>query len=105
MRRIRAGQAASHFGKGWELFTDEVLRTVDAKQQRVVFLLWGSSARKKKSLIDVSRHVVIESAHPSPLSAHNGFFGSRPFSRTNTALTEAGREPIDWAIREANDAV
>ena len=102
---VRAGRAASHFGKGWELFTDEVLRTVDAKQQRVVFLLWGSSARKKKSLIDLSRHVVIESAHPSPLSAHNGFFGSRPFSRTNTALTEAGREPIDWAIREANDAV
>lgn len=95
---VRAGQAASHFGKGWELFTDEVLRTVNAKQQRVVFLLWGSSARKKKSLIDLTRHVVIESAHPSPLSAHNGFFGSRPFSRTNTALLEAGLEPIDWAI-------
>ena len=97
---VRAGQAASHFGKGWELFTDEVLRTVDAKQQRVVFLLWGSAARKKKSLIDLSRHVVIESAHPSPLSAHNGFFGSRPFSRTNTALIEAGLEPIDWSTRE-----
>ncbi len=97
---VRASQAASHFGKGWELFTDEVLRTVNAKQQRVVFLLWGSNARKKKSLIDLSRHVVIGSAHPSPLSAHNGFFGSRPFSRTNTALIEAGLEPIDWAIRE-----
>ena len=95
---VRAGQAASHSGHGWETFTDEVLRTVNAKPQRVVFLLWGSYARKKKSLIDVTRHVVIESAHPSPLSAHNGFFGSRPFSRANAALTEAGRQPIDWAI-------
>ena len=95
---VRAGHAASHNGHGWELFTDEVLRAVSAKQQRVVFLLWGSHARKKKSLIDVSRHVIIESAHPSPLSAHNGFFGSRPFSRANTALVEAGLQPIDWAI-------
>jgi len=97
---VRAGQAASHHGHGWETFTDELLRTVNAKQQRVVFLLWGSNARKKKSLIDMSRHIVIESAHPSPLSAHNGFFGSRPFSRANNALTEAGLQPIDWAIRE-----
>lgn len=95
---VRAGQAASHHGHGWETFTDEVLRIVNAKPQRVVFLLWGSNARKKKSLIDISRHVVIESAHPSPLSAHNGFFGSRPFSRANAALTEAGLQPIDWAI-------
>ena len=95
---VRAGQAASHQGKGWELFTDEVLRAVNAKQHRVVFLLWGASARKKAALVDRSRHVVIESAHPSPLSAHNGFFGSRPFSRTNAALVEAGLEPIDWAI-------
>jgi uracil-DNA glycosylase len=95
---VRAGQAASHQGKGWELFTDQVLRAVNAKPHRVVFLLWGASARKKAALVDRSRHVVIESAHPSPLSAHNGFFGSRPFSRTNTALTEAGLEPIDWAI-------
>ncbi len=95
---VNAGQAASHHGHGWETFTDEVLRIVNAKPQRVVFLLWGTNARKKKSLIDLSRHVVIESAHPSPLSAHNGFFGSRPFSRANTALTEAGEAPIDWAI-------
>jgi uracil-DNA glycosylase len=95
---VRAGQAASHHGKGWELFTDEVLRAVNAKPHRVVFLLWGASARKKASLVDRSRHVVIESAHPSPLSAHNGFFGSRPFSRTNAALAEAGLEPIDWSI-------
>jgi uracil-DNA glycosylase len=95
---VRAGQAASHQGHGWEMFTDEVLRTVDGKQQRVVFMLWGSAARKKKSLIDLSRHVVIESAHPSPLSAHNGFFGSRPFSRANAALMEAGLLPIDWSL-------
>lgn len=97
---VRAGQAASHQGKGWETFTDEVLRTVNAKQQRVVFVLWGASARRKKSLIDLSRHVVLESAHPSPLSAHNGFFGSRPFSRANAALVEAGLQPIDWSLPE-----
>ncbi len=97
---VQAGQAASHQGKGWELFTDEVLRTVNAKQQRVVFLLWGASARKKKSLIDLTRHVVLESAHPSPLSAHNGFFGSRPFSKANAALDVAGLQPIDWALPE-----
>ena len=95
---VRAGQAASHHGRGWETFTDELLRTVNAKEQRVVFVLWGSNARKKQSLIDLSRHVVIESAHPSPLSAHNGFFGSRPFSRANDALIEANLAPIDWAI-------
>jgi uracil-DNA glycosylase len=95
---VRAGQAASHQGHGWETFTDEVLRTVNAKQERVVFLLWGAAARKKKSLIDLSRHVVLESAHPSPLSAHNGFFGSRPFSRANAALEQAGRRPIDWSL-------
>ena len=95
---VRAGQAASHQGKGWERFTDRVITTVGEKSERVVFLLWGAPSRKKKSLIDSSRHTVIESAHPSPLSAHNGFFGSRPFSRTNEALREAGREPIDWQI-------
>ena len=95
---VRARQAASHAGKGWETFTDEVIRVVNAKEERVVFILWGSYARKKRGLIDTSRHVVLESAHPSPLSAHNGFFGSRPFSRANAALVEAGREPIDWCL-------
>jgi uracil-DNA glycosylase len=95
---VRAGQAASHQGRGWETFTDAVIRAVDALPERVVFVLWGSSARKKKALVDQSRHVVIESAHPSPLSAHNGFFGSRPFSRANAALVEAGRSPIDWSL-------
>jgi len=95
---VRAREAASHQGKGWETFTDEVIRAVSAKEERVVFILWGGSARKKKVLVDTTRHVVIESAHPSPLSAHNGFFGSRPFSRANDALAAAGREPVDWHI-------
>jgi uracil-DNA glycosylase len=95
---VREGEAASHHGRGWETFTDEVISAVDAKSSRVVFLLWGAASRKKKSLIDTDRHTVIESAHPSPLSAHNGFFGSRPFSRANQALRESGQEPIDWAI-------
>jgi uracil-DNA glycosylase len=95
---VRARQAASHQGKGWETFTDEVIRAVSAKPERVVFILWGASARRKRGLVDTDRHVVIESAHPSPLSAHNGFFGSRPFSRANAALAEAGREPVDWGL-------
>ncbi|HEU5148961.1 MAG TPA: uracil-DNA glycosylase [Iamia sp.] len=95
---VRARQAASHQGKGWETFTDAVIRAVNDKPERVVFILWGSSARKKKALVDTSRHVVIESPHPSPLSAHRGFFGSRPFSRANAALEAAGREPVDWSI-------
>ena len=95
---VRAGHAASHQGKGWETFTDAVISAVSAKTDRVVFLLWGASARRKAALVDTSRHVIIESAHPSPLSAHNGFFGSRPFSRTNAALIDAGREPLDWEL-------
>ncbi len=95
---VRAGRAASHQGHGWETFTDEVIRVVSAKDDLVVFVLWGSHARKKKALIDRQRHVVLESAHPSPLSAHNGFFGSRPFSRANAALEAAGREAVDWSL-------
>ena len=98
---VRAHRANSHQGKGWEQFTDAVIRAVNDKPERVVFILWGAYARKKKALIDRSRHVVIESAHPSPLSAHNGFFGSRPFSRANAALVAAGREPVDWRIPDA----
>lgn len=94
---VRAGQAASHQGKGWERFTDEVLGVVDGLPHPVVFILWGASARRKKNLID-PRHTVIESAHPSPLSAANGFFGSQPFSRTNAALNAAGLDPIDWQL-------
>lgn len=95
---VRAGQAGSHQGKGWETFTDQVIRAVDAKPTPVVFVLWGGYARKKKPLIDTSRHVIVESAHPSPLSAHQGFFGSRPFSRINDALVRSGQAPIDWRL-------
>ena len=95
---VRAGQAASHQQQGWERFTDEVIKAVSARRERVVFILWGRFARQKKSLIDTYVHSVIESAHPSPLSAANGFFGSRPFSRTNAALAEAGRAPVDWSL-------
>ena len=95
---VRAGDAASHQRRGWEWFTDEVIRSVDAKDERVVFILWGSAARKKTALIDRRKHAVIESAHPSPLSAHRGFFGSRPFSRANEALVDGGRQPVDWAL-------
>jgi uracil-DNA glycosylase len=95
---VRSGQAASHQGKGWETFTDEVIRAVDAKPEHVVFILWGGHARKKKTLIDRERHTIIESAHPSPLSASNGFFGSRPFSRTNEALQAHGQAPIEWSL-------
>jgi uracil-DNA glycosylase len=95
---VRAHQANSHQGKGWENFTDAIIRAVNDKPERVVFVLWGAYARKKKPLIDTTRHVIIESAHPSPLSAANGFFGSRPFSKINAALREAGRPEIDWQI-------
>lgn len=98
---VRAHTAGSHAGKGWETFTDQVITAVDAKPERVVFVLWGAYARKKRSLIDSRRHVVIESAHPSPLSASNGFFGSRPFSRANAALEAAGRTPVDWRLPPA----
>jgi uracil-DNA glycosylase len=95
---VGAGRAGSHHGHGWERFTDQVIRAVSARTETVVFVLWGAHARKKRSLVDTSRHVVIESAHPSPLSARNGFFGSRPFSRVNTALAAAGRPPVDWSL-------
>jgi uracil-DNA glycosylase len=95
---VRAHQAASHQKRGWETFTDAVISAVNDKPERVVLLLWGAAARRKRALVDTSRHVVIESAHPSPLSAHNGFFGSRPFSRANAALEAAGRAPVDWRI-------
>ena len=101
---VRAHAAASHQGKGWETFTDAVIDAVVGKTERVVFVLWGAFARKKKARIvaaGADRHTIIESAHPSPLSAHNGFFGSKPFSRANAALVEAGREPIEWSLGPA----
>ena len=93
---VPAGQANGHAGKIWEPFTDAVIKVVNELEEPVVFILWGSYARKKKPLITHDRHLVLESAHPSPLSAYRGFFGSQPFSKTNQFLKEAGREPIDW---------
>ena len=95
---VRAHQANSHQGKGWENFTDAIIRAVNDKPDRVVFVLWGAYARKKAPLIDTSRHIIIQSAHPSPLSASNGFFGSRPFSKINAALRAADKPEIDWQI-------
>ncbi len=95
---VRSGQAGSHQGKGWETFTDEVISAVSAKSEHVVFILWGAYARKKQSLIDRDRHTIIESPHPSPLSAHHGFFGTKPFSRTNAALIAHDQPPIDWSL-------
>jgi len=95
---VRAHQAASHQGKGWEVFTDAVLKSINDREAHVVFILWGGFARKKKSLIDTAKHTVIESAHPSPLSAYAGFFGSKPFSKTNAALEEHGQVSIDWSL-------
>lgn len=96
MLTVRAGQAASHRGRGWEQFTDAVLRTVSGHCDHVVFILWGNYARSKATLIDQSKHLVLQAAHPSPLSAHSGFFGSRPFSRANAWLREQGRGEVGW---------
>ena len=95
---VEAGLAASHQGKGWERFTDAVIRLVNDQPRPVVFILWGSYAQKKAAFVDRRRHLVLASAHPSPLSAHNGFFGSRPFSKANEFLIAQGQEPIDWAL-------
>ena len=91
-------QAASHKNIGWETFTDEVIKKINEKEEPVVFILWGSFARSKKKLITNKKHLIIESAHPSPLSAYNGFFGSRPFSKTNNFLIKNNLDPINWQI-------
>jgi uracil-DNA glycosylase len=95
---VEAGLAASHQGKGWERFTDAVIRLVNDQPRPVVFILWGSYAQRKAAFVDRNRHLVLASAHPSPLSAHNGFFGSRPFSKANEFLVANGQDPIDWAL-------
>lgn len=97
---VRGGASNSHAKKGWEAFTDAVLAAVNARAQPAVFVLWGGYAGKKKALID-SRHAIIESAHPSPLSASSGFFGSRPFSKVNAALEAFGHAPIAWELPAA----
>lgn len=95
---VRQGAANSHAGKGWEIFTDHVIAHLAAKEEPVVFLLWGRNARSKASMIDTHRHLVLEAAHPSPLSAGNGFFGCGHFQKANAFLKNHGREPIDWQI-------
>jgi uracil-DNA glycosylase len=93
---VVASLAASHQGKGWEEFTDAVIKKVSDEKEHVVFILWGNYARKKKSLIDPKKHLILESAHPSPLSAHNGFFGNHHFSKANEFLKLHGLTPIKW---------
>lgn len=95
---VRQGEANSHRGMGWEIFTDQVIRSLNEKDKPVVFLLWGAHAQGKMDLIDTKKHRVIRSPHPSPLSASRGFFGSKPFSKANHALVETGQEEIDWQI-------
>lgn len=95
---VQMGMAASHQGKGWERFTDAVIRLVNERPDPVVFMLWGSYAQKKAAFVDASRHLVLKAPHPSPLSAHNGFFGCRHFSKANAFLESRGLPPIDWAL-------
>ncbi|MBQ8859362.1 MAG: uracil-DNA glycosylase [Clostridia bacterium] len=97
---VRRGQANSHRGQGWEIFTDEVIRLLNQADHPIAFILWGSNARQKKQFITNPIHGIFESAHPSPLSAYNGFFGSRPFSRVNAFLEKNGIAPIDWRVPE-----
>ena len=95
---VEEHKPASHKGKGWEIFTDDVIDILNKREKPIVFILWGAFARSKKSLITNKQHYIIESAHPSPFSARNGFFGSKPFSKTNKFLREKGLEEIDWSV-------
>lgn len=95
---VRAHKANSHKGKGWEVFTDNIIKLLNLRDEPVIFVLWGNNARSKKKLIDTNKHYIMESAHPSPLSASRGFFGSKPFSKTNDILIKLGRAPVNWQI-------
>lgn len=95
---VEAATPMSHSKIGWEQFTDAVIRTISEKKEGVVFILWGRFAQQKEALIDKSKHFVLKAAHPSPFSAYNGFFGSKPYSRTNELLVQQGKEPIDWVL-------
>lgn len=95
---VQDGKAHSHRGKGWERFTDRVISVLNEREKPVVFILWGKPAQGKQSLIDSSRHFIVKAPHPSPLSAHRGFFGSKPYSKTNEYLREQGMAEIDWCI-------
>lgn len=98
---VEAHKAASHRGRGWERLTDQVIRLVNTRAEPCVFILWGSYAQKKAAFVDRSRHLVLAAPHPSPLSAHNGFFGSKPFSQANAFLEAHGRGAIDWQLPDA----
>lgn len=102
---VRAGAANSHQGKGWEQFTDEIIRKLNQREQPVVFLLWGKPAQTKMKMIDTTKHPVICAPHPSPLSAYRGFFGSKPFSKANAALVKLGKTPISWCLPEEPTAL
>lgn len=95
---VEAGKSNAHQGRGWERFTDKVIEIINRECDHVVFILWGSYAQKKGAAIDSRGHLIIKSPHPSPLSAYRGFFGSRPFSRTNAYLIQNGKQPIDWQL-------
>jgi uracil-DNA glycosylase len=95
---VEAHQAASHRGKGWEHFTDRVIQSLNDKEDPVVFILWGKHAQEKQKLIDTDKHYILTSVHPSPLSARRGFFGSKPFSKTNDILISNGLKPLDWCV-------
>jgi len=95
---VEKGMPGSHQGKGWENFTDSVLKVINEKRNNVVFILWGRKAQEKCNFIDKNNHLLLESAHPSPFSAHNGFFGSKPFSKTNNYLKQKNIEPINWQL-------
>jgi uracil-DNA glycosylase len=95
---VEGGKAAAHQGKGWELFTDEVIRQLNEQREHIVFILWGSYAQKKAAFVDRKKHFVIESPHPSPLSSHRGFFGSKPFSKANAYLKSHGIAPVNWQL-------
>ena len=98
---VEMGKAASHSQMGWERFTDAVIRLVDAKPEPAVFMLWGAYAQKKAAFVDSTRHLVLKAAHPSPLSAHNGFLGCKHFSKCNAFLLSRGLSPIDWSLPDA----
>jgi uracil-DNA glycosylase len=95
---VNAGQAGSHQEQGWEIFTDKVIATISEKQKNIIFILWGKFAQAKEPLIDLTKHHIIKSPHPSPFSAYGGFFGSKPFSKTNELLKKLGKEEINWAL-------
>ncbi|MTD37591.1 uracil-DNA glycosylase [Erwinia sp. CPCC 100877] len=95
---VRNGQAYSHRGQGWEMLTDAIIEKLNEREKPIVFILWGRPAQEKIKMIDTTKHIIIKSPHPSPLAAHRGFFGSKPFSKTNQALEQLGETPINWQL-------